>query len=121
MTKGIDDMIKDRETSHGAFQDTAAIAQALKATMRLTKNWEALPAESKEALEQLSTQLSRILTGDANVAEHWNKAAASLRLRGMALSGGGSVLATAVEQGIETGIANMTKRMRTIPSTDAAP
>ena len=88
MTRGIDDMIKDREASHGAFQDTAEIAQALKTTMRLTKNWETLPAESKEALEQAATQLSRILTGDAASAEHWNKAAASMRLRGLALGGG---------------------------------
>jgi hypothetical protein len=109
MTRGIDDMIKDREASHGAFQDTAGIAQALKATLRLTKNWDGLPAESKEALEQAATQLSRILTGDANAADHWNKAAASLRLRGLALGG--------PEASVEAGIANLTKRMRSIPSS----
>jgi hypothetical protein len=112
MTRGIDDMIKDREASHGVFHDTAGIAQALKTTMRLTKNWESLPAESKEALEQASTQLSRILTGDANIAEHWNKAAASLRLRGLALGD--------KEPPIETGIANLARRVRSIPNGDGA-
>ena len=108
MTRGIDDMIKDREATHGAFGDTAGIAQALKTTLRLTKNWDGLPAESKEALEQLSTQLSRILTGDANAAEHWNKAAASMRLRGLALG---------PDTTIEAGIANLARRVRSIPAT----
>ena len=97
MTRGIDDMIKDRTASHGAFQDTALLAQTLKASMRQTKNWEDLPAESREALEQAATHLSRILTGDAHAPEHWNKAAAVLRMRAVGIAEGGGIEGDMVE------------------------
>jgi hypothetical protein len=103
--KPIDDLIKDREATHGAFGDAATIAQLLKAVLRRGKNWEELPADGKEALEQTMTAVARILSGDASVAEHWNGASACLRMGAKAVDGG-------VTQGIE----QITRRLKTIPN-----
>ena len=61
----IDDLLKDKEATHGLFDDTATIAQTLKAVMRRGRDWENLPPASKEALELIATKAARILNGDA--------------------------------------------------------
>lgn len=104
--KSIDDMIKDKEASHGSFTDTAVFAQELKALLRKGRNWGVLGDESREALELAATKLARILNGHPDEPAHWNGAAAALRIRAMALSGGVAE--------IETNVARLA-RMRTVP------
>lgn len=108
MKNNIDDLIKDDEAANGAFDETAALTQSLKALMRQGHNWSRLPPESAEALERAATQLARILTGNPNHAAHWNKAAAAFRVRGIALNGG---------EPIEAGVARLA-RMRAIPAAE---
>jgi hypothetical protein len=100
----IDDLLKDREATHGNFEDTATVAQTLKAVMRRGRNWESLPNQSKEALEQIATKVARILNGDATDPEHWNDIAGYARLRANSYA----------PSHLESGIASIAKRLRPI-------
>jgi hypothetical protein len=100
----LDDQLRDRQNINGVFEDTAAIAQALKMLVRRGRNWDALSNEGKEALENVCTLIARILTGDGTEPEHWNSAAGFMRLRGAALN-----------SNLEAGISRITNRLRTPP------
>jgi hypothetical protein len=82
--------------TNGAFEETAQLAQALKFAIRRGKNWEPLPPESKEALEQIASRIAMILNGDPNEAKHWNRIAMYARIRDKALTPIESSVAQAV-------------------------
>ena len=103
----IDDLLRDKEATHGSFDDTATIAQTIKAVMKRSKNWESLPNQSKEALELIATKVARILNGDATDPEHWNDVAGYARLRANSFAPGH----------IETGISSIAKRLRPVAPT----
>ena len=67
----IDDVLKEREKTHGAFKNHAYASQLLKSVMRETPNWIKLNDEDKEALEMIAHKIARILCGDPNHADHW--------------------------------------------------
>ena len=106
----IDDLLKDKEATHGLFDDTATIAQTLKAVMRRGRNWENLPPASKEALELMATKAARILNGDATDPEHWNDIAGYARLRANAFVPG--YRRPAAVDDVEAGISSIAKRLR---------
>lgn len=97
----IDEILKDRGATHGAFNDQAALAQALKAVMRRGRNWEGLAGDARESLEAIATKISRILTGDAEEADHWNDIAGYARLIG-----------GTVDAKVETGITRLVRRLQ---------
>ena len=75
-----DEEIRTKTTSHGHFDDTSRISQALKTAVRAGRNWESMPVGAKEALEHTMTLIARIVCGDATEPKHWNNAAGYLRL-----------------------------------------
>jgi hypothetical protein len=81
----LDDSLREKQITNGPFEDTAQLAQALKFAIRRGRNWEPMPPESKEALEQIATRLAMILNGDPNEPKHWNRIALYARLRDKAL------------------------------------
>lgn len=78
----LDDSLRDKLTP---FEDIAQLSQALKFAMRRGRHWEALPPESKEALEMISAHTAMILSGDFTEAQHWNNIATYARMRGKTL------------------------------------
>ena len=81
----LDDKLRDKQAANGAFEDTAQLAQAIKFVLRRGRNWEGMGPESKEALEQISTQIGKILNGDAGDWKHWLHLAGYAQLRARAL------------------------------------
>lgn len=77
----------------------------MKMLLRRGKNWDALPNESKESLENVATLLGQILTGDAEDSQHWDHAAGYFRLRAIALT-----------PPIEASITRLTQRLRNSPA-----
>lgn len=61
----LEDILKEREERYGRFIDNAHLAQSLKDIMRDSSNWDNLDSDQKEALEQIASKISRILTGTA--------------------------------------------------------
>lgn len=76
----IDEILNERQKTHGNFKDQAATAQALKIIMRSTPNWQKLTPEQKESLELITTKLSRIGHGDPNHKDSWDDIAGYARL-----------------------------------------
>ena len=109
----LDEYLRDKETTHGTFEDTATIAQTLKAVMRRGRNWEGLPNTSKEALENVVTLVARILNGDTTEPKHWNGAAGYLRLRANAMTPNVEDLHRRLDD-VESGITTIAKRFRPI-------
>lgn len=64
-------LLVDRGRTHGSFVDNARNGQALRELFRASPKWEAMPPVHREALDMMACKLSRILSGQSNVADHW--------------------------------------------------
>lgn len=67
----VNDILKQRSTTHGDFTTGAAISQDLADCMRSKPGWNSLSDVQKEALEMAAHKIARILNGNPNFAEHW--------------------------------------------------
>jgi hypothetical protein len=65
----LDDILAERNATHGNFAANAQLSQELK---RLLCKCTALTDVQREALEAIAVKLSRILSGDPNHADHWD-------------------------------------------------
>ena len=63
-------LLSERSKTHGSFQQTARIAQALKDVMRSAPNWETASAVRRECWEMIATKLARQLSGDPEHPDH---------------------------------------------------
>lgn len=68
----INKTLQERGTRYGTFESHAKVAQAIKAAMRNSQNWESLPDDMKEALEMNAHKTARILNGDPNYSDSWH-------------------------------------------------
>lgn len=67
----MDDIINERQKTHGDFYRVAGVAQELKDVMRRGKNWKTLDDTQREALEMIASKIGRILSGNAHEVDHW--------------------------------------------------
>jgi hypothetical protein len=66
-----EDIITERNTTHGDFDRNAQISQDIKAIFRASPGWEFLTYRQKEALDVIALKQSRILSGRAEFPDHW--------------------------------------------------
>jgi hypothetical protein len=66
------DLLKEREKTHGDFFCNSLYSQSLKMIMKSSKNWEGLSEFKKESLEMIVHKIGRILAGDSNCEDHWD-------------------------------------------------
>ena len=66
------DLLKEREKTHGNFFYNSLYSQSLKMIMKSSKNWEGLSEFKKESLEMIVHKIGRILAGDSNAEDHWD-------------------------------------------------
>ena len=108
----IDDLLKDKEATHGLFDDTATIAQTLKAVMRRgTQLGEPAAGEQGGARadgHQGGAHPQRRCDGP----EHWNDIAGYARLRANAFVPGYRRPAVAVDHDLESGISTIARKLR---------
>jgi hypothetical protein len=62
----INDILNQRERTHGNFPEQAMTAQALKGLLAGTPNWPHMEPYMREALELICTKLSRMCHGNFN-------------------------------------------------------
>lgn len=60
----VDDILAERESRYGAFEDHAAISQGLKEVLHQAPKWRLLSSAQKESLEMIAHKIARILNGD---------------------------------------------------------
>jgi len=75
-----DQILRDREQTHGAFREVAGYSQAIKNLMRSSRNWERLDVAQAQALEVIADKMARILCGDPAFLDHWQDGAGYFEL-----------------------------------------
>ncbi len=68
----IDQILEERGSRYGEFEDQARLSQALKDIMRHSPNWAKLPNDMKESLEMVAVKMARILNGDPDHIDSWH-------------------------------------------------
>jgi len=67
---GIDDLLDEREKTHGKFLEVAMVAQEIKSIMRGSRNWKSLDPAMKEALDMIGNKIGRLLSGNPHFEDH---------------------------------------------------
>ena len=73
-------LLAERATTHGSYANTARTIQAIKDAMRSGPNWGSLTDIQKESLEMVANKIGRCLSGNPNVADHWDDIAGYAKL-----------------------------------------
>ncbi len=78
MSQAIDQILTERQRTHGDFRLNAKVSQGIKQAI----HWgpTELSDEQKEALDMIALKISRICTGDANHPDHWDDIAGYAKL-----------------------------------------
>ena len=72
MAKTIQEILKEREKTHGDFSVHAAITQAIKSCYKITTAYDRLSSPQRETLDMIAHKIGRILTGNPNTKDHWD-------------------------------------------------
>jgi hypothetical protein len=75
-----DQILSEREQTHGAFREVAGYSQAFKNLMRTARNWNRLDVAQAQALEVVADKVARILCGDPSYLDHWQDGAGYFEL-----------------------------------------
>ena len=75
-----DQILSDREQTHGLFREAAGYSQAIKQLMRTSRNWNRLDVAQAQALEVVADKVARILCGDPSFQDHWQDGAGYFEL-----------------------------------------
>jgi hypothetical protein len=73
-------LLNEREKTHGPYSLKARIIQRMKEVMRDNTNWDRLSDTQRESLDMIVHKIGRILSGDANHADHWDDIAGYAKL-----------------------------------------
>jgi hypothetical protein len=76
----IEEILNEREETHGKFEDHAAITDVIKFDMQQSSNWSTLGSMKREALDMIAHKIGRILAGNPNVKDHWDDIAGYAKL-----------------------------------------
>lgn len=76
----IDNILTERNQTHGDYREQAAFAQHFKRMMREGKNWPELDFYQAQSLEAFADKISRVLTGNFTEVDHWRDVAGYAQL-----------------------------------------
>jgi hypothetical protein len=73
----LDNLLAEREKTHGDFRDHAYLSQLLKYNMResnmsVVDGWAKLSACQKESLDMIAHKIARIISGNPHFKDHWD-------------------------------------------------
>lgn len=64
-------VLSQRGGTHGDFEVGAQVAQRLKSILHSSPRWQTMSLVQREALENVTGKLARILTGDPDFLDHY--------------------------------------------------
>ena len=67
----MDDLLEQRQQTHGDFTDVALVAQATKDIWRTGTGWKNLSPVQREGLEMIAHKIARIICGNPNHLDHY--------------------------------------------------
>lgn len=68
---GVDQILAERQKTHGDFSTHAGLSQNLKAVIASSSGWAYLHPAQCEALEMIAHKIARIINGDPDHIDHW--------------------------------------------------
>lgn len=81
MTDSTDELLAQRQKTHGDFTINARISQSIRRAMQATgSGWWKLSDVQCEVLEMVAHKIGRILAGDHDYKDHWDDLAGYARL-----------------------------------------
>lgn len=72
MAENIQEILKEREKTHGDFSEHAIITQAIKSCYKITDSYDRLSSPQREALDMIAHKIGRILAGNPYIKDHWD-------------------------------------------------
>ena len=66
-----DDIIAERQKTHGEFKDNARVSQTIKYACREAPGWDDLPSQQREALDHIAGKIGRIVASDGSHPDHF--------------------------------------------------
>jgi len=78
----IDKILTERAKTHGDYTEHAICTQDIMATLMGHRNWNTLTADQKETLYMIAHKMGRVVTGNPDVADHWDDIAGYAKLSG---------------------------------------
>lgn len=76
----VEAILAERATTHGDFTDNARVMQSLKRVIWQEAGWSRLTDPQREGLEMVLHKIGRIISGNANVKDHWDDIAGYAKL-----------------------------------------
>jgi len=67
----INQLLSERQITHGNFLDKAHLIQAQKDVMREYGSWKSMDPDMQESLDMIATKIARILIGDSYHHDNW--------------------------------------------------
>lgn len=67
----IEEVLNQRQTTHGSFTKNAETAQMLKYFVKQGDNYNDMPVVQREALDMILHKIARIVNGDPNYIDNW--------------------------------------------------
>lgn len=67
-----EDLLATRGSTHGDYNETARLAQEFKRVLRSARTWEGQKDATRESLDLITLKIARVLSGNADFAEHWD-------------------------------------------------
>ena len=76
------EILNERESTHGDYQDTANFAQELKTVIReaLSEKGKILSSVQSESLDMICSKIARVISGDHNCKDTWEDIAGYAKL-----------------------------------------
>lgn len=69
--ESIDDLLEERGSRYGSFDEHARLSRELKDTCYSGKKWSQLSYAQKESIDMIMHKVGRILNGDPNYKDSW--------------------------------------------------
>ena len=68
----IEEILKEREKTHGSFAIHSGVSQQLKVIVHYSGGWLNLNHMQREAVEMILHKIARIIAGNCNTKDHWD-------------------------------------------------
>lgn len=78
----IDKILAERAKTHGDYTEHADCTQEIMDVLMKHRRWVDLAADQKETLHMIAHKMGRVVTGNPNVADHWDDIAGYAKLSG---------------------------------------
>lgn len=67
----VNEVLAERQTTHGNYEDHAYMAQLLKAAVRGGVKYHMLTDMERESLDMILHKIGRVLSGNPHFKDHW--------------------------------------------------